>query len=148
MNAWFYSRSEMAACLYPISKAGFWGSSPAGSRARRKGTIVRLPDVRELFAAGNGPDLPDGMSERTSQWRRRGSSRASIRTAWSRSKICKAETLPRWLSGQIDRDGVGGDRLAAAWIALPIGPDAPAVSCEAEEGLGSVTIVMSPQACV
>src|SRR3954465_14734688 len=53
------------------------------------------------------------------RWRPRVSSKAGIRTAWSRSKTCKAETLPRSLLGQNDRES-----FEAAWIALLIRPGA------------------------
>ena len=36
-------------------------------------------------------------------WRPRGSSKARIRTAWSRLKTCRVETLPRWLLGRGER---------------------------------------------
>ena len=46
---------------------------------------------------------PVTATERTMRWRPRGSSKARIRTAWSRSKTCEVETLPRWLLGQGER---------------------------------------------
>jgi hypothetical protein len=72
MNAWFDSRSKMAARVLSVQETEPWGQSFASVGIQREGSAVRLPYVWELFVARDGSHLPDGMPEGFAQrtlWR-------------------------------------------------------------------------------
>jgi hypothetical protein len=68
MNANFYSRTTLATSVFTIQRRIFFKQNNGKPGVYAQGAIIWLPNVRELYVAGDRVYLPDGMPQGIKKW--------------------------------------------------------------------------------